>query len=491
MAENGADVDLLAEAKHYVLDFIERNRQALQCVSDSIFYFGELGMQEKRSAALMASALEQQGFTVERGISGFPTAFIATYGSGSPTIALHAEYDANPTNSQVSGVTERSEIVTGAPGHCEGHNVNAAVLVTAAVALRHAMERYGLPGTLKVIGAPAEEQLLSRPYIVRDGYFDDVDVAFHDHVLDRLGTDYGIAQSAAISADFTFHGEAAHAAMWPWKARDALDALVLMDMGLAQYREHMLPTSTMHRVVTEGGKQPNVIPSETAVWWYFRDPTAEGARVLFEQAQKIAQGAAMMANCEVEVYVRAAVWPVRLNQTTAEVIQRNVELIGAPEWTEQEQAFARELQRKAEVADDGLRPAVSPLEGPTKQIAASNDCGDVSWKVPMGRVWFPSNVPHLPFHHWTAGAALATSIAHKGGLVGAKALAASVIDYLTTPELVEETRSTFAEELGGTRYRSLIPSDQQPPVDLNAEQMDRFRPAMEAHYIAVAPRFSA
>lgn len=491
MAGNGAHADSLAEAKHYVLDVVERNRKALQCLSDSIFYFGELGMQEKRSSALMASVLEEQGFAVERGISGFPTAFLAIYGCGSPTIAIHAEYDANPSNSQVSGVAERVEIVPGAPGHCEGHNVNAAVLVSTAVALRRAMERYGLQGTLKVIGAPAEEQLLSRPYIVRDGYFDDVDVAFHDHVLDRLGTDYGIAQSAAISADFTFHGESAHAAMWPWKARDALDALVLMDVGLAQYREHMLPTSTMHRVITEGGKQPNVIPAETAVWWYFRDPTAEGARALFEQAQKIAQGAALMTNCEVETYVRAAVWPVRLNRTTADVIQRNVDLIGAPEWTEKEQAFARELQRKAEVADDGLRPAASSLDGPTKQIAASNDCGDVSWKVPMGRVWFPSNVPHLPFHHWTAGAALATSIAHKGGVVGAKALAASVIDYLTTPALVEETRSTFAAELGGITYRPLLPSDQRAPVDLNADLMSRFRPAMEAHYIADAPSFSA
>jgi aminobenzoyl-glutamate utilization protein B len=480
---------LSSAEKKFVVDFIERNREALSRISDSIFYFGELGMQEKRSAGLMSSLLDQHGFTVETGISGFPTAFLATYGAGKPVIAIHTEYDANPSNSQASGVAERSEIVPGAPGHCEGHNVNAAVMVSAAIALRYAMERFKLPGTLKIFGAPAEEQLLSRPYFVRDGHFDEVDVAFHDHIFDEFRSDYGIAQSAAVSADFTFTGESAHAAMYPWKARDALDALVLMDMGIAQYREHMKPTMTAHRVITNGGEQPNVIPARTSSWWYFRDPTAEGARALFEQAKRIAAGAAMMTNCEVATNVRAAVWPVRFNQMIAEVIQRNIEAIGMPHWSETEQSLGRALQRQAKASEDGLRTTVPPLTGPTQQIAASNDCGDVSWKVPMGRVWFPSNVPHLAYHHWTAGAVLATSIAHKGGEAGAKALATSVIDYLMNPKLVAATKTSFARELGDTVYRPLIPDDQKPPANLNAALMDKFRPAMEAHYVKEVPVF--
>jgi len=477
--------------KSFVLDFIERNAAALIRLSDSLFYFAELGMQEKRSAELMTALLEEHGFRIERGISGFDTSFLATYGSGAPVIAIHTEYDANPSNSQQSGVTERAEIVPGAPGHCEGHNINGSVMVTAALALRYAMERFGLPGTLKVFGASAEEQLLSRPYFVRDGLFDDVDLAFHPHVLDEFKSDYGIIQSAAISADFTFHGETAHAAVSPWKGRDALDAVVLMDMGIAQYREHMRPTMTAHRVITQGGLQPNVIPATAACWWYFRDPTAEGARVLFERAQQIARGAALMANCELTVGVRAAVWPVRLNQTIAEVIQRNAEAVGMPEWTLEEQAFARTLQLRANMPQIGLRPATTPLTGPTAQIAASNDCGDVSWKVPMGRVWFPGNVPHLPFHHWTAGAPLATSIAHKGGVVGAKALAMSVVDYLKNPALVAETKASFAREIGDTVYRPLLPADQRAPADLNAALMEKFRPQMEAHYVAERPVFVA
>ena len=478
-------------AKPFAIEFVERNRAALIGLSDHLFYYGEMGMQETRSAGLMTELLEAHGFTVERGISGFETSFLASYGHGAPVIALHTEYDANPSNSQQSGVTERAEIVPGAPGHCEGHNVNGAVMVSAALAIRHAMERFGLAGTLKVFGASAEEQLLSRPYFVRDGLFDDVDLAFHDHILDEFKADYGIIQSAAVSADFTFRGEGAHAAVAPWKGRDALDALVLLDMGIALHREHMKPTMTAHRVFTQGGEQPNVIPALASAWWYFRDPTAEGARVLFERAKQIAQGAAIMAECEVSVDVRAAVWPVRLNQTIATVIQRNVEAIGMPVWTGEEQAFARALQKQAKMREDGLRLATTKLLGPSVQIAASNDCGDVSWKVPMGRVWFPANVPHLPFHHWTAGAALATSIAHKGGVAGAKALAASVIDYLVEPGLVSETKASFAQEIGETVYSPLLPADQRPPAHLNRELMDRFRSAMEQYYPHDQPVFAA
>jgi aminobenzoyl-glutamate utilization protein B len=477
-------------AKAFAASFIDRNDRAFITLNDSIFYFGELGMQETRSAGLMTAILERHGFSVQRGISGFATSFVASYGHGAPVIAIHTEYDANPSNSQKPGIAERAEIVPGAPGHCEGHNTNAAVMVASALAIRHAMEKFALPGTLKIFGASAEEQLLSRPYFVRDGLFDDVDLAFHDHVLDRFGTDYGVIQSAAISAEFTFHGEAAHAAVSPWKGRDALDAVVLMDAGIAQYREHMKPTMTAHRVITNGGEQPNVIPSKAACWWYFRDPTAEGARVLFQRAQKIAQGAAMMANCELVVDVRAAVWPVRLNQTIAEVIQRNVELVGMPSWTEQENAFARSLQKQAGAAEIGLRSSADRLEGPAVQIAASNDCGDVSWKVPMGRIWFPSNVPHLPFHHWTAGAPLATSIAHKGGLAGAKALAASVIEFFQDRTLVVETKASFCRELAGTVYRPLLPEDQRAPAHLNLALMEKFRPQMEAYYLSDEPVFA-
>lgn len=469
--------------------WLERNRAAIAAVSDSIFHFAEPGLEEHESAALLSGLLEEAGFSVDRGISGFPTAFLATWGTGAPVIALHAEYDGATNNSQVSGAVEKRAIVEGAPGHCEGHNVNAAVLVAASLAVKRAMEERGLGGTLKVFGAPAEELLLSRPYFVRDGHFDDVDVAFHDHIGGEFSTEYGLVQIAALSAEFTFHGETAHAGLSPWKGRDALDGVVLMDMGMAQYREHMQPTMRAHRVITNGGDQPNVIPARASVWWYFRDPSAAGVRTLFEQAKRIAEGAALMTNTTVSVEVKSAVWPVRCNEVLAGVIQRNIELVGMPCWTDEEQDFARALQGAAGTKATGLRTSVTPLEGPAKAIAASNDCGDVSWKVPMGRLWFPGTVPNVVFHHWTGGAPLTTSIAHKGALAGAKVLAGSVLDCFLERTLIDRTKRVFRQEVGGVAYEPLLPADQKPRLDINRAVMERYRPLLQAHALKTRPRF--
>jgi aminobenzoyl-glutamate utilization protein B len=228
--------DNLTPEQRFVFDYVDRNAKAIALTGDNIFYFAELGMQEFETAALMTDILEKGGFKVERGISGFPTGFCATYGSGHPVVAIHTEYDSCPDNSQVSGVAEPKFIVEGAPGHCEGHNVNAAVLVATALAAKQAMDKFGLKGTLKVFGGPAEEQLVSRPYFVRDGWFDDVDLAFHNHIGGEFSATHGLLQSALISATFTFHGETAHSGVAPWNGRDALDGVVLMDVGMAQYR---------------------------------------------------------------------------------------------------------------------------------------------------------------------------------------------------------------------------------------------------------------
>jgi aminobenzoyl-glutamate utilization protein B len=476
--------------KAFCFDYLDRNAKAIATLNDSIFYFAELGMQEFETSKLMCELLEQGGFKVERGISGFASGFCATCGSGSPVIAVHTEYDANPDNSQASGIAEHKPIVEGAPGHCEGHNTNGAVLLACALAAKAAMDKFGLDGTLKIFGAPAEEQLISRPYYVRDGWFDDVDIAFADHIATAYSVGYGLIQSALISATFTFHGETAHAGVAPWKGRDALDAVVLMDMGLAQYREHMMPSMRAQRVITNGGNQPNVVPRLAAVWWFFRDSTADGVLKLFEQAKKIAEGAALMSNTTVEVDMMSAVWPVRGNRTLAELVQREIELVGMPDWTKEEDDLARAVQAKAKVPIEGLKRTIDPLKGPAVQKAAANDAGDVSWKVPMAKFYYPANIPNINSHHWAAGVALATSIAHKGALAGAKVMAASIVECLKRPAIVEEARRTFKEELGGVEYRSLLPHDQKPPVELNRVMMEKYRPLLAQHYVKEKPRFT-
>jgi aminobenzoyl-glutamate utilization protein B len=251
----------------------------------------------------------------------------------------------------------------------------------------------------------------------------------------------------------------------------------------------MQPTMRAHRVITNGGTQPNVIPSEAGIWWYFRDPSAEGAQALFEQAKKIAEGAALMTKTSWDVAVKSAVWPVRANQALAEAVQRNIELVDFPEWDDEEQAFARALQKAADAPEIGLFTAPRPLTGPAEMMMASNDCGDVTWKVPSARLWFPGNVPGVSYHHWTAGAALAHSIAHKGAVAGAQTLAASVLDTFLDGELVERSKATHAEELGDVTYRPLLPADQEPPRGANEELMARFRPLLEEQYLRETPVF--
>lgn len=475
--------------KKFVFDTVERNGEAIARLCDNIFYFAELGMQEFETSGLMMELLQKGGFSIEKNLSGMPTGFVATYGSGKPVVALHTEFDATPASSQKAGVTEPTPIVDGAPGHTEGHNVNGAVMIGAAVAIKQAMDRFGLKGTLKVFGAPGEEQLVSRPYFVRDGYFKDVDVALHDHIGTGFGTVYGLRQYALISAEFTFKGQSAHAATAPWNAKDALDAVVLMDLGWDKLREHLEPTQRSHRVITNGGDQPNVIPNKAAIWWFFREATAEKTRALFEKAKRIAEGAAIMTDTSYSVNVLSAVWPTRANRTLAEVIQANVEQIGMPQWAEGEQKLVCDLQAKVGKKAVGMPTQIMPLKECVQSVSA-NDSGEVSWVVPTGLITFPSNVPGVSYHHWSAGVSLATSIAHKGAVAGAKAMAASALDLFMDPKLVVTAKETFKEEIGDTEYRPLLPPDQKPPLELNRDLMERYRPAMREHYLKDKPVFS-
>jgi len=361
-------------------------------------------------------------------------------------------------------------------------------MIGAALAIKKAMDHFGITGTLKVFGAPAEEQLVSRPYFVRDGYFKDVDVALHDHIGKEFGTVYGLRQYALISAEFTFKGQSAHAATAPWNAKDALDAVVLMDIGWDKLREHLEPTQRSHRVITNGGDQPNVIPNRSSIWWFFREATAEKTRGLFEKAKRIAQGAALMTDTSYSVNVLSAVWPTRANRTLAEVIQQNVEKIGIPQWSEREQKLVCDLQSKIGSKPIGMPTKTTTLKECVQSVSA-NDSGEVSWVVPTGLITFPSNIPGVSYHHWSAGVSLATSIAHKGAVAGAKAMAGSALDLFLEPKLVAKAKETFKDEVGDTQYRPLLPPDQKPPLELNRDIMERYRPAMRQHYLKEKPVF--
>ena len=270
------------EQKKHAYDVIDRNAEATAIVGDSLFYFGELGMQEHESAKFLKQTLEGIGFKVEVGGAGMPTNVWAQWGSGKPKIVIVTEIDALPEGSQDPRSFPRKPLVAGAPGHMEGHNTHGAVAIAAAHALKQTMERYNLPGTVALSFGPAEEQLISRPFLVRAGYFKDADAAILVHIGDNMRTTYGYRNYAAISAKFTFHGKTAHGAVAPWEGRDALDAVELMSIGFDKLREHLRPTYRGHRTITMGGIQPNVIPDLAQIWWYVRDASGPAAKENFD-----------------------------------------------------------------------------------------------------------------------------------------------------------------------------------------------------------------
>src|SRR3954451_14678117 len=281
------------ERKKLAFHTIERNAEQLATIGDSLYYFAELGMQEFESAKFLKETLEGIGFKVRTGDAGFPTNVWAEYGSGKPKIVIVTEIDALPEGSQTPGSIERKPLVKGAPGHMEGHNTHGAVAVGAAYAVKRVMERYKLPGTISISFGPAEEQLISRPFLVRAGLFKDADAAILIHIGDSSATGYGLYNYAAISSIFTFHGKSAHGATSPWEGKDALDAVELMDIGMDKLREHLRPTYRAHRAITYGGIQPNIIPDRAQIWWFVRDANFPDARETIEKLQKIAQGAAL------------------------------------------------------------------------------------------------------------------------------------------------------------------------------------------------------
>ena len=475
------------EQKQFAFAAIERNAEPMAQIGDSLFYFGELGMQEVESTKLLKDTLAAAGFTVELGGAGMPTNLWATWGSGRPHIVIVSEIDALPGGSQKPLELKRDPLVSGAPGHMEGHNTHGGLTAGAAFAVKETMQRYNIPGTVSISLGPAEEELVSRPYIVRAGYFKDVDAIIYVHIFDGFVTGYGLADYASISADFTFHGKTAHGAMDPWDAKDALDGVELMDTGAAYLRQQLRPTYRMHRVISNGGIQPNIIPDLAEAWWWVRDASMPDAKTTFDKLVNIAKGAALMTGTTMDYRVKAAAWPQLDMKAIAEDIQKNIDMVGMPKWSDEEQRFARELQKFDEKPEVGLATKPVPL-GDSHQVAASNDSGDISWVVPAGTLYFPASVPGIQYHEWHAAITPISTIAHKGMVAGAKALAASILDLMTTPELLRKARAEFEQATTESPYFSVLPADAKPPLDLNKETMAKYRTAMSAFYLHLSPR---
>jgi len=476
---------------HQLLDEVtaevEANRKLTQVMVDKIFSFSELGFQEYETSRYLVNLLRENGFEVQEGVAGIPTAWWATWGSGKPVIALGSDIDGIPKASQKPGVAYHDPLVEGAPGHGEGHNAGQAVNVTAALAVKKIMEREKIPGTLVLWPGVAEELVAGKAWFVRDGLFKDVDVVIFTHVGSNLGVSWGDASGTGlVSVEFTFTGEAAHSAGTPWRGRSALDAVELMNVGWNYRREHLRPEQRSHYVVTDGGDQPNVVPSRASVWYYIREISYPEIRRNFDIAIRIAEGAALMTDTKMTYRILGTAWPRHFNKVIAETVYRHIQAVGLPEWSEADQALARAVQKEVGSSDtSGLATRLDSLQGPVRRPVSggSDDIGDVSWVVPTVTLRFPSNIPGLPGHSWSSAIAMATPIAHKGATAGAKVLARATLELFMTPKLIEDAWTYFREvQTKDVKYTPFITANDPPAIWLNRETMETYRPQLRQYY---------
>lgn len=471
-----------------VMANVGKQTKFAQVMVDKVFSFAELGFQEKETSAYLTRILEENGFTVQRGISGVPTAWWATWGSGKPVISLGSDLDCIPKASQKPGVAYHDPIVEGAPGHGEGHNSGMPLNIIAALETKKIMEREKIPGTLILWPGVAEELVGTKAYYTRDGFFDSVDLCLFTHVGNNLSVSHGQARGTGlISVLYEFEGEAAHAAGAPWRGRSALDAVELMSIGWQYNREHLDPLQRSHHVIQNGGDQPNVVPSKASIWFYLRHVTYPRIMELYERANKIADGAALMTNTTVTRKILGSAWPRHFNKVIAETMYDNILQVGLPTWSEADIALANGIQQEIKVPEEtkGLPTILDSLEAPATSFVSggSDDIGDISWKLPTVTLVYPSNIPGLPGHHWANAVSMATPIAHKGVVAGAKVQAMTLLDLFLKPGIISKSWEYFRNEQGmKQKYVPMVGDKDKPAIHLNTEIQGEFRESLSRFY---------
>jgi len=453
----------LTPLKKEALAWVDAAMPELSKLNDEIWRAAEVAMEEYRSSEVLASYLERSGFKVEMGVAGLPTAFVGTYGSGQPVIGFLAEYDALPGLSQEVAAVKKP-IIEGAPGHGCGHNIFGVASVASAVAAKAVMASHNIGGTLKVFGCPAEETVEGKVFMVRAGVFDDLSCCIQWHP--SSDNDVSLASSNALNQfEVEFFGRTAHAAGDPWHGRSALDGIELTDIGLNFLREHLQPTARLHYVVLEGGGAPNVVPDHARAWYYVRDIDRESVEKDYERVLKVIEGAALMTETTYKIHFKSGVHETLPNRAAGEVVYANLLLVGAPVFTEEEQAFAKEIQKNIGIEQKGLSTKIEPFSLPEKSWGSgSTDVAEVSWLTPTTSLGVASSPIGTPGHNWAIVACGGTSIGHKCLAVAAKVMAASCLDFLAQPETIQKMREEWTARKKGREYKSPLPVDLPPRV---------------------------
>jgi aminobenzoyl-glutamate utilization protein B len=501
MAQPKISPDKESAMKADLVGQIDAMKKQAQVMVDSVFSFGELGFQEYETTKYLTGILEKEGFKIERGIAGIPTAWVASWGSGKPVISLGSDIDDIPQASQKPAVAWHEAMIEGAPGHGEGHNSGVPLNIVAALAVKKVMEREHLTGTIRLWPGVAEELVGTKAYYVRAGMFKDVDICLFTHVAANFGVSWGpsLNQNGLVSIEYQFKGESAHAAGAPWRGHSALDAVELMDVGWNFRREHLRLAQRSHYVITNGGDQPNVVPPTASVWYYFREADYDHIMDMWRIGDNMAKAATMMTDTTFSSRLLGSAWPGHFSKPIAEAMMENIKKVGLPQWSDDDQKLAKALQKELKQPERGLptriqemRPprAATPQneegpdgQGPQPTGGGSDDIGDVSWNVPTITLRYPSNIPGGPGHNWANAIAMATPIAHKGVVAGAKAQAMTMLDIVLHPELVKSAWDYFNNvQTKDIKYKSFLRPDDKPAIWLNKETMEKYRPQMQKLY---------
>jgi aminobenzoyl-glutamate utilization protein B len=440
--------------------YLDASAARWEDVSRKVWEYAETALAETKSAALLEDVLEKEGFAVQRGAAGMPTAFVATAGSGAPVVAILAEYDALPGLSQKAGESKKSPAVAGAPGQGCGHNLLGTAVVAAAVAANRERVAQKLPGTIRVYGTPAEEQILGKTFMLRDGVFAGTDVvlSWHPEAESYLITGGRLAITAL---DVEFYGKTAHAAANPWMGRSSLDALEVFEHAMSLMREHVLPTARLHRVVKDGGLAANIIPDYARVQWFVRDTNGERVNEMVGRMRKAADGAGLATETAAKVTILASTREPLYNETLSKLVQKQLERVGAPKWDDADETLAKAIQREVGIPDKGLSRDVLPL-AKGRGVSASSDIGEVSAAYPLIELGVQTAPSGAPWHHWDVASCAASPIGVKGMLVAAKVLAASMTDLLRDPSSVAAAKAEFAKATAGKPYVTPLAPDAKP-----------------------------
>ena len=450
--------------KKAVVASVEKHKKELTGISDNIWSYAELALVEHQSSRALSDYAEKNGFKVERGVAGMPTAFVATYGSGKPRIGILGEFDANAGSSQKAQPTKEARI-TGAPGHGCGHNLFDTGSLGAAIAIKELMEKKKLKGTVVFIGTPAEETIFGKTYMARAGLFDDLDVCMDWHPGDNLEAS---TQSSKALVDFRvkFYGKAAHASADPWNGFSAVDGLELYTTGMNYYREHIRPTARIHYHIETAGDVVNVVPEHAQIWTRVRENDRGNLNVVYERVKKIAEGAAMMAEVDYSIELISGIYEIQPNRTGAAALLKNMELLGPIDYSKDELKYAKTIQRETDKPEDGMDADIEPLRETLPAQGGSTDVGDVSQIIPVVRARVTAAPKDVPWHSWAVVACTGMSIGHKGMLFAAKSLSMTMVDLFENPQLVKEIKAEFKERKGDKVYKAMIP-DGPPPVPQN------------------------